>query len=136
MQAMTVLDTRPDDAYANDRAHVFHSWSIQGALTPPVVTRAEGSHFWTADGSKYLDFSSQLVNTNIGHQHPAVTQAIADQALELATLAPQHATAIRNEAGDATRVAASSAAAGAGRKRVMRRSGPSIQRPGRFRSGA
>ena len=94
MQAMTVLDTRPDDAYANDRAHVFHSWSIQGALTPPVVTRAEGSHFWTADGSKYLDFSSQLVNVNIGHQHPKLVAAIQEQAARLCTIAPFSTTEI------------------------------------------
>ncbi|MEI2707071.1 MAG: aminotransferase class III-fold pyridoxal phosphate-dependent enzyme [Ilumatobacteraceae bacterium] len=95
---MTVLDTRPDDAYANDRAHVFHSWSIQGALAPPVVTRAEGSHFWTADGSKYLDFSSQLVNVNIGHQHPKLVAAIQEQAARLCTIAPSFANDARSEA--------------------------------------
>ena len=67
---MTVLDTHPEDAFANDRAHVFHSWSAQGTLNPLVVTGAEGSYFWTEDGTRYLDFSSQLVNVNIGHQHP------------------------------------------------------------------
>ena len=40
---MTVLDTNPADAYANDRKHVFHSWSAQGALSPVVVERAQGS---------------------------------------------------------------------------------------------
>ncbi len=98
MQAMTVLDTRPDDAYANDRAYVFHSWSIQGALTPPVVTQAEGSYFWTQDGSKYLDFSSQLVNVNIGHQHPKLVAAIQEQAARLCTIAPSFANDARSEA--------------------------------------
>ena len=65
-----------------------------------ALAGGKGSTVWDYDGNEYLDFSSQLVNTNIGHQHPAVTQAIADQALELATLAPQHATAIRNEAAE------------------------------------
>lgn len=96
--AMTVLDTRPDDAYANDRAHVFHSWSVQGALKPPVVTKGEGSYFWTADGTKYLDFSSQLVNINIGHQHPKLVAAIQEQAGRLCTVAPGFANDARSEA--------------------------------------
>ena len=58
------------------------------------------------DGKRYLDFSSQLVNTNIGHQHPRVTAAIAAQAAKLATIAPQHANEARGEA--ATRIASSS----------------------------
>jgi hypothetical protein len=53
-----------------DRAHVFHSWSAQALIDPLVIERAEGSCFWDADGKRYLDFSSQLVNVNIGHQHP------------------------------------------------------------------
>ena len=39
---MTALEARPSDAYANDRAHVFHSWSAQGALDPLVVAGARG----------------------------------------------------------------------------------------------
>jgi len=85
-------------AYDDDRAHVFHSWSAQGSLTPLVVTGAEGSHFWTEDGTRYLDFASQLVNANIGHQHPKLVAAIQEQAGVLCTLAPFHATPARSEA--------------------------------------
>ena len=76
---------RGAEVLAMDRAHVFHSWSAQRALKPLVVERAEGSCFWDYDGQRYLDFSSQLVNVNIGHQHPRVTAAIAEQAAKLAT---------------------------------------------------
>jgi taurine--2-oxoglutarate transaminase len=86
-----------------DRAHVFHSWSAQAGLKPLAIAGAEGSYFWDYDGNRYLDFSSQLVNTNIGHQHPRVTAAIAAQAAKLTTIAPQHASEIRGEA--ATRLA-------------------------------
>jgi taurine---2-oxoglutarate transaminase len=57
-----------------DRAHVFHSWSAQGAIKPLPIADAQGSYLWDYDGNKYLDFSSQLVNTNIGHQHPKVVK--------------------------------------------------------------
>jgi len=84
--------------YDLDRAHVFHSWSAQGALAPMVIAGGEGSYVWDFDGNQYLDFSSQLVNVNIGHQHPKVVAAIAAQAAQLATVAPQHANAARGEA--------------------------------------
>lgn len=95
---------RGAEVVAMDRAHVFHSWSAQGALSPLAIAAAEGSYFWDYDGHRYLDFSSQLVNTNIGHQHPRVTAAIAAQARKLSTIAPQHANEARGEA--ATRLAA------------------------------
>jgi taurine--2-oxoglutarate transaminase len=81
-----------------DRAHVFHSWSAQGALTPFAIARAEGSTVWDYDGTEYLDFSSQLINMNIGHQHPAVVAAIKAQADELTMVAPAHASLPRGEA--------------------------------------
>lgn len=85
-------------AHELDRAHVFHSWSAQAALDPMVVAAASGSRVWDGDGKSYLDFSSQLVFTNIGHQHPHVVEAIAAQARLLCTVAPQHANVARSEA--------------------------------------
>lgn len=90
-----------EDAYALDRAHVFHSWSAQGALQPRVFASGLGSRVWDFDGNQMLDFSSQLVNTNIGHQHPRVVEAIQQQAAVQATLAPQHASLIRGRAAKA-----------------------------------
>ena len=85
-------------AYELDRAHVFHSWSAQEEIAPMSVTAAQGSYLWDGDGNRLLDFSSQLVNTNIGHQHPKVVAAIAEQAAKLCTVAPQYANAARSEA--------------------------------------
>jgi taurine--2-oxoglutarate transaminase len=53
---------------------------------------------WDYEGNRYLDFSSQLVNVNIGHSHPKVVAAIQKQAAELATVAPAHANLARGEA--------------------------------------
>jgi taurine--2-oxoglutarate transaminase len=83
---------------AADRAHVFHSWSAQALIDPLAVAGAEGSYFWDYDGNRYLDFSSQLVNTNIGHQHPKVVAAVQEQAARLCTLAPGFAVDVRSEA--------------------------------------
>ncbi|NYV72778.1 aspartate aminotransferase family protein [Streptomyces sp. UH6] len=100
---MTFDPTAPDAAavartYELDRRHVFHSWSAQSALDPMVVTHAEGCYVWDGRGRRMLDFSSQLVNTNIGHQHPYVVEAIAAQARTLTTIAPQHANDQRSRA--------------------------------------
>jgi taurine--2-oxoglutarate transaminase len=81
-----------------DRTHVFHSWSAQGQISPLPVAGGEGSYFWDFDGKKYLDFSCQLVFTNIGFQHPKVVKAIQEQAALLTTVAPQHANEARGEA--------------------------------------
>ena len=83
---------------AADRKYVFHSWSAQGAISPMPVASGSGSYFWDYEGKTYLDFSSQLVFTNIGHQHPTVIRAIQAQTEVLTTVAPQHANDARNEA--------------------------------------
>jgi taurine--2-oxoglutarate transaminase len=84
--------------YDLDRAHVFHSWSAQAALKPLVLSGGQGCRVHDDAGRSYLDFSSQLVNLNIGHQHPRVVAAIVEQAQKLATVAPQHAVLARGEA--------------------------------------
>jgi len=86
------------EVFANDRKYVFHSWSAQAQINPMTIQSGQGSYFWDFDGKKYLDFSCQLVFTNIGHQHPKVIAAIKDQADTLATIAPQHANEARNGA--------------------------------------
>jgi taurine--2-oxoglutarate transaminase len=98
---LNTLENNPDKAakvFAEDRAHVFHSWSAQAQISPMPIAGASGSYFWDYTGKKYLDFSSQLVFTNIGHQHRKVIEAIKKQADILATIAPQHANEARNEA--------------------------------------
>ncbi|MEV0253126.1 aspartate aminotransferase family protein [Streptomyces sp. NPDC050732] len=83
---------------AADRAHVFHSWSAQELIDPPAIAGAEGSYFWDYDGNRYLDFTSGLVFTNIGYQHPKVVAAIQEQAATMTTFAPAFAVEARSEA--------------------------------------
>ncbi len=97
-QSLDAAIAEATEAYQLDRKHVFHSWSAQAQITPMTIVASEGSYVWDGEGNKYLDFSSQLVFTNIGHQHPKVVAAIAEQAAKLCTIAPQHANAARSEA--------------------------------------
>ena len=82
----------------DDRAHVFHSWSAQGLIDPLPIASAEGSYFTDYSGKRYLDFSSQLVNVNIGYQHPKLVAAIQEQAARLTTVSPAFANDARSEA--------------------------------------
>ena len=95
---MTTTRGANQEAFDLDRKHVFHSWSAQGALNPLVISHASGCEVFDHEGKRYLDFSSQLVNTNIGHSHPKVVAAIQEQAATLATVAPQHAVLVRGQA--------------------------------------
>ncbi|WP_313488330.1 aspartate aminotransferase family protein [Pseudescherichia sp.] len=81
-----------------DRSYVFHSWSTQGNLNPLVIAGAEGCELWDYDGNSWLDFSSQLVNVNIGYQHPRVLAAMKAQLESLVTIAPATANLMRGEA--------------------------------------
>jgi taurine--2-oxoglutarate transaminase len=83
---------------ANDRAHVFHSWSAQALIDPLPIASASGSYFWDYAGTRYLDFSSQLVNVNIGYQHPRLVAAIQEQAARLCAVGPTFANDVRGEA--------------------------------------
>ncbi len=74
---------------AQHKEHVFYPWKPQNAITNPIViSGGKGSYFWDIDGKRYIDFSSQLMNMNIGHGHPDVIRAIQQQAETLAFAYP------------------------------------------------
>jgi taurine--2-oxoglutarate transaminase len=103
MSSFDAPDIQPDPergarVAADDRAHVFHSWSAQAKISPLPVAGASGSHFWDYDGNRYLDFSSQLVNVNIGYQHPKLVAAIQEAAARQTTIAPSFADESRSQA--------------------------------------
>jgi len=79
---MAVATKRPADpsSVAKDTAdHVLVSWSAQGGIKQVVITRAEGSWLYAGE-RRILDFSSGLINVNLGHGHPKVVRAIQEQA--------------------------------------------------------
>jgi len=73
----------------------YVTWRRQGGWDPLVIARAEGSRFWDSSGKEYLDFSSQLIATNLGHGNVAVAESIAAQARTLGYAAPGFATEAR-----------------------------------------
>ncbi|MBC7872307.1 MAG: aminotransferase class III-fold pyridoxal phosphate-dependent enzyme, partial [Chitinophagaceae bacterium] len=78
----------PLEIVEKSKAHTLVSWSAQGAWNPIPMERGEGVYVWDANGKRYLDWSSQLVNVNIGHSHPHVVKAIQEQVAKLTYVEP------------------------------------------------
>jgi taurine--2-oxoglutarate transaminase len=76
------------DAFHMEKEYLLQPWMAQNNYKPFVISRAEGCYFWDDKGKRYLDFQSQLVNVNAGHQHPRIIQAIKDQADRLCYVVP------------------------------------------------
>lgn len=77
------------------RRHVLVPWAAQGRLPHPVVDHAEGVWLYGPSGERYLDFSSGLINVNVGHSHPHVVEAIERQARRVTYVTPNFATDVR-----------------------------------------
>ncbi len=75
--------------------HTYGTWRPQKGWKPLHVVKAEGSCFWDASGKRYVDMSAQLMCSNLGHQNPAVVEAICKQARDLCFIAPGFATTVR-----------------------------------------
>ena len=86
---------------ALSRAHVFTSWSAQQEIDPLPIAGGEGAWFWDYRGRRFLDLTSQLVNVNLGYQHPRLTAAIQEAAGRITTVAPSFSSASRAEAAAA-----------------------------------
>ncbi|ALC06589.1 hypothetical protein CDES_11080 [Corynebacterium deserti GIMN1.010] len=80
-----------------DRAHVFYSWSAQDKINPQAFAAVEGSTLYDYEGNAFLDMGSQLVSANLGHNHPALVEAIQHQASRITNLNPAFANDIRTE---------------------------------------
>src|SRR4029450_3660002 len=88
-----------EEIVALSRAHTLFSWSVQGAIDPIAIDRAEGVYLYTPEGERILDFNSQLMSVNIGHGDRRVIDAIAAQAAQLQFVQPAFATEIRARLG-------------------------------------
>ncbi len=83
----------------NNLDYTLFSWAKQGGLNPINASHAKGSYVYDRDGKKYLDFSSQLMNVNIGHGDQRITDAVAKQMQEVSYVYPGMATDVRGQLG-------------------------------------
>jgi taurine--2-oxoglutarate transaminase len=83
----------------NNQEHTIFSWSKQKGTNPIAVKTAEGVYLYDYDGKRYLDFSSGLMNVNIGHGNQRVTEAVVKQMQEVSYVTPSCVTKVRGELG-------------------------------------
>ncbi|MEJ2777203.1 aspartate aminotransferase family protein [Sulfolobaceae archaeon RB850M] len=76
------------------KEHTFGTWKVQKSWNPLVVNKVEGVYFY-AEGKKILDFSSQLVNVNLGYGNERVIKSIEEQLEKIQYISPAFATEIR-----------------------------------------
>lgn len=91
--------TERDEVLQNNLAYTLFSWSKQKGIDPICVQRAEGVYLYDFNGKRYLDFSSGLMNVNIGHGDQRVTHAVVKQMQQVSYVTPSCATRVRGELG-------------------------------------
>ncbi len=79
--------------------HTLFSWSKQRGIAPIAVKRAKGVYLYDYDDKRYIDFSSGLMNVNIGHGNPRVAEAVVRQMQEVAYVTPNCVTKVRGDLG-------------------------------------
>lgn len=88
-----------DEIRQDNLAYTLFSWSKQKGIDPIIVEKGEGVYFYDYSGKKWLDFSSGLMNVNIGHGHPRVAAAVLRQMNQISYVTPGCATKSRGELG-------------------------------------
>lgn len=89
----------PQQILQNNLNHTLFSWSKQSGLDPISIEKAKGVYLYARGGKRYIDFSSQLMNVNIGHGHPKVAEAVAKQMSEVSYVYPGMITKVRGDLG-------------------------------------
>ena len=60
------------------KKHTMYSWAAGDAVDPYPIERTDGIYMYGPSGQKWIDFNSQLMSVNIGHNHPKVVKAIQE----------------------------------------------------------
>ena len=97
MSTKTISETQ--EIIQNNQDYTLFSWSKQKGTNPIAVKYGEGVYLYDYDGKKYIDFSSGLMNVNIGHGNQRVTEAVVKQMQEVAYVTPSCVTKVRGELG-------------------------------------
>ena len=97
MNTTTTSETK--EIVQDNLDYTLFSWSKQKGITPIAIKYAEGVYLYDYDGKRYIDFSSGLMNVNIGHGNQRVTNAVAEQMKQVSYVTPSCVTKVRGELG-------------------------------------
>jgi taurine--2-oxoglutarate transaminase len=99
IEKTTQSKSKTVDIIQNNQDYTLFSWSKQKGINPIAVERAQGVYLYDYDGKKYLDFSSGLMNVNIGHGNQRITMAVTKQMQQVSYVTPSNVTKVRGELG-------------------------------------
>lgn len=97
MKSATLSQTK--EIIQDNLDYTLFSWSKQKGTNPLAIERAEGVYLYDYDGNKIIDFSSGLMNVNIGHGNQRITDAVVKQMQEVAYVTPSCVTKARGDLG-------------------------------------
>ncbi len=95
----TQIASQAEEVINDNQDYTLFSWSKQKGTNPIAVERGEGVYLYDYDGKRYIDFSSGLMNVNIGHGDQRITQAVVKQMQQVAYVTPSCVTKVRGELG-------------------------------------
>jgi taurine---2-oxoglutarate transaminase len=99
LETIAPSKTETEEIIQDNLDYTLFSWSKQKGFNPIAVERGEGVYLYDYNGKKYIDFSSGLMNVNIGHGDQRVTQAVANQMQQVAYVTPSCVTKVRGDLG-------------------------------------
>ena len=79
--------------------YTLFSWSKQKGINPIAIKYGEGVYLYDYDDKRYLDFSSGLMNVNIGHGNQRITAAVVRQMQEVSYITPSCVSKVRGDLG-------------------------------------
>jgi taurine--2-oxoglutarate transaminase len=95
----TLSKSETEEIIHDNQEYTLFSWSKQKGTNPIAVKYAEGVYLYDYDGKRYIDFSSGLMNVNIGHGDQRITAAVVKQMQEVSYVTPSCVTKVRGELG-------------------------------------
>jgi len=95
----TLSQTDTDEILHDNMKYTLFSWSKQKGISPIAVKYGDGVYLYDYDDKKIIDFSSGLMNVNIGHGDQRVTQAVVKQMQEISYVTPSCVTKVRGDLG-------------------------------------
>jgi taurine---2-oxoglutarate transaminase len=99
LETIAPSKTETEEIIKDNLDYTLFSWSKQKGSNPIAVKYGEGVYLYDYNGKKYIDFSSGLMNVNIGHGDQRVTQAVVNQMQQVAYVTPSCVTKVRGELG-------------------------------------
>src|SRR6516165_1784905 len=95
----TLSHSQTEDIVRENMDYTLFSWSKQQGIDPIAINRGEGIYFYDYEGRRYIDFSSGLMNVNIGHGNQRVTEAVMKQMQAISYVTPGCVTDVRGKLG-------------------------------------